>query len=109
NAVPTCTDGGCAIVECLPNFADCDGNPANGCEVDLRTSAAHCGACQNACTPPGGTGVCTDGNCGIGTCSAGRADCNGVYADGCEVDTTTNAAHCGACNAACTVANGTGQ
>jgi len=32
---------------------------ANGCEVDLRASASHCGACGNAC----GLGRCEDGRC----------------------------------------------
>jgi hypothetical protein len=32
------------------------------------------------------------------TCPAGRADCNGMAADGCEVDLARSTAHCGACN-----------
>jgi hypothetical protein len=34
---------------CAAGFGDCDGNAANGCETDTRTSVSHCGAC--------GTGV----------------------------------------------------
>jgi len=37
--------------ECMTaGLADCDGNQGNGCETDLSTSNAHCGACGNACT-----------------------------------------------------------
>ncbi|MEM7152827.1 MAG: protein kinase [Myxococcota bacterium] len=31
--------------------ADCDGARDNGCEVDLRTSALHCGRCEHSCDP----------------------------------------------------------
>src|SRR5262245_35460102 len=34
-------------------------------------------------------------------CPAERADCNGVADDGCEIDVTTDAAHCGACGQSC--------
>jgi len=44
-------DGGtcdaCLIV-CNEGFADCDGMPDNGCEIDL-TSATNCGACGQDC------------------------------------------------------------
>lgn len=40
--------------------ADCDGNPENGCEVDLM-SQEHCGACGHACA---GDEICLEG----GTC-----------------------------------------
>lgn len=45
---------------CAPGFADCDGNGSNGCEVELATNAAHCGACGRAC----GNDLCTAGTCG---------------------------------------------
>lgn len=48
----------CACVD--SNFGDCDGAPGNGCEVDVRTTAAHCGACGAACEP--------DEGCVAGTC-----------------------------------------
>jgi hypothetical protein len=37
----------------------------------------------------------------VATCNTGYADCNGVPSDGCEVDTTTDPAHCGGCGTAC--------
>ncbi|MFO0646569.1 MAG: hypothetical protein U0326_10055 [Polyangiales bacterium] len=58
-ACPTsCVAGGCTA--CPTNFADCDGVASNGCEADLRTSAANCGTCRFAC----GSGVaCHGGIC----------------------------------------------
>lgn len=34
---------------CAPNTADCNGNPADGCETSL-SSPQHCGGCATACT-----------------------------------------------------------
>ncbi len=47
-----CVGGSCQR-SCAPGFGDCDGNAANGCEADTRTSASHCGGCGLACSPPG--------------------------------------------------------
>lgn len=37
---------GCVLVSCTPGWADCDGNPANGCEVNLNNGAS-CNSFQN--------------------------------------------------------------
>lgn len=34
---------------CTATFADCNGDPADGCETDLETTSAHCGACEHDC------------------------------------------------------------
>lgn len=34
---------------CEAKQADCNGDRADGCEIDLASSAAHCGACGHAC------------------------------------------------------------
>src|SRR5262249_6099288 len=44
---------------------------------------------------------CVAGACKIVTCSAGRGDCNGNYADGCELDITSDAQNCGECGRGC--------
>jgi hypothetical protein len=45
---------------CQPGFGSCDDNPANGCEVDVLESTAHCGGCDKPCA----TGqTCVDGTC----------------------------------------------
>lgn len=106
NSIGACVTGSC-VVRCAEGYGDCDANPANGCEVDLRASAAHCGSCGSACAArPSATAVCVDGACGF-TCSTGAADCDGDATNGCEATLATNAAHCGACGRACSVANAT--
>jgi alpha-tubulin suppressor-like RCC1 family protein len=66
-----CRAGVC-VTTCAPDHGDCDRDPGNGCEVDLATSAAHCGACGMAC---GAGSVCVDGVCqlGITSLATGRA------------------------------------
>jgi hypothetical protein len=62
-----------ADVACAPGFGDCDGNAANGCETDTRTSAAHCGMCGHACA----TGqVCVAGTCVAPPCTSDAIRCN---------------------------------
>jgi F5/8 type C domain len=100
NAVPGCADGRCAIV-CVSGFQDCDGDAVNGCEVDVRVSATHCGACGRACRVAGGEGRCVAGACTVSTCAAGRADCDMDPANGCEADVAGNVASCGGCGVVC--------
>lgn len=100
NAVSECTATTCSIVDCLPGFEDCDGVASNGCEANLNTSLSHCGACGQACTIPGGTAVCTAGDCELARCSAGLLDCSEATA-GCETDATV-VGDCGACDERCT-------
>ncbi|AKU98866.1 Tryptophan synthase alpha chain [Labilithrix luteola] len=69
NTVNNCKKGIC-VLECLPNFADCNGNPADGCEVDLRVHPANCGACGTSCNYGEGQ-PCIDGKCLMVECDAG--------------------------------------
>jgi hypothetical protein len=69
NGTPVCKKGFCDYV-CDQGFGDCDGNPANGCETDLRTSGANCGACGNRCDTSAGQ-PCIDGKCLTTECDAG--------------------------------------
>jgi hypothetical protein len=57
-----CVDGVC-MVNCASGAADCDGNPATGCEVTLASAANHCGMCGRSCPANGGTPVCSAGVC----------------------------------------------
>ena len=52
------------------------------------------------CSAPHATAACTNGACAIVTCASGYANCNGVYADGCEADLSSPAT-CGNCYTAC--------
>jgi hypothetical protein len=96
-----CVDRGCAVASCAAGFGDCDGRGGNGCEVSLRTTLAHCGACGRRCAPANATGACAAGVCDIAACAAGFADCDARADNGCESDTRSDPAHCGACGRRC--------
>ncbi len=99
NPFNSCVEGSCQLV-CPANFADCDGDVRNGCEVDTRTSAQHCGRCANACSgADGAPGVCRAGAC-VAPCATGFADCDGAAANGCEAD-LSQSDHCGSCATRC--------
>ncbi|MBI2896158.1 MAG: hypothetical protein HYY06_21550, partial [Deltaproteobacteria bacterium] len=88
---------------CDDPWADCNGDKrADGCEVDTDTDVAHCGGCGDACSTDHIVADCAGGSCEGGDCDGTWADCNGdKRADGCEVDTDTDVAHCGGCGDAC--------
>ena len=97
-----CLGGQCVVASCSQGLADCDGDPANGCEVNTLTNPAHCGGCNLDC--PGvlnGTAGCGNGQCTIASCTPPFANCDGQLASGCNVDTSSDEAHCGGCNAPC--------
>ena len=107
HATPACKSGLCGIAACDAGYADCDGIATSGCEVNLDTDPLNCQQCGHACdTAAFATSTCTAGVCGI-ACLPGRANCNGSFADGCEVDLQTNTRNCGTCGTVCpTVPNG---
>ncbi|MFO0604471.1 MAG: hypothetical protein U0324_14920 [Polyangiales bacterium] len=110
NGAAGCAGGACAVAECNPGFADCDGNPANGCEANLQADEGHCGGCGRACALPGGVNACVRGACAVTSCAAGLGDCDGNAGNGCEVALDTSLLHCGACGHACPApANGTAR
>nr|WP_246357189.1 Ig-like domain-containing protein [Pyxidicoccus fallax] len=79
---------------CPVGFEDCDGDPANGCEVDLMRDEANCGACGTVCGgAPSANAVCGGGTCGLG-CVVGTFDCDGLEANGCESATACDPAVC---------------
>jgi hypothetical protein len=103
----------CKVLRCRDLWADVNncgicGNQCNAGEVccagscsNLLTDPNNCGSCGNACTVAHGWGVCWGGICKIGGCNSPWADCNGIYADGCETDLSSNNNNCGACGHAC--------
>jgi hypothetical protein len=98
-ADPTCVSGICSF-SCRTGWADCDGNEANGCEVDL-TSTENCGRCGNLCTVANGTPYCAGGACSVMRCESGFADCNQSVSDGCEINLRTSLGNCGMCRNLC--------
>lgn len=73
----------------------------SGACVDPRYDPGHCGSCNACPAVPNANNFCFNAACGIASCSANTEDCNGVVADGCEVDKLTNDSNCGACGNAC--------
>ena len=57
--------------------------------------------CGTVTTLPNAAATCVDASCTISMCSPGYGDCNKLIPDGCEVNTNTNLANCGACGSSC--------
>ena len=62
-------------------FGDCDGDPNNGCEVDLLTRVDHCGGCNAACALDRATAGCVAGACTVAACETGK-ECQWGHAAG---------------------------
>lgn len=69
NQKRACKKGLCEY-ECATGFADCNGDPTDGCEVDLRAHPANCGACGNKCNTDLGQ-PCIEGQCLMTACDGG--------------------------------------
>jgi hypothetical protein len=102
HATPSCDIGVCSIV-CDAGWDDCNGILTDGCEVPVSADPLNCGSCGNVCTTvPHGSTSCTSGACAL-ACAAGWGNCNGVWADGCELDVTSDPLNCGVCGNACPI------
>ncbi len=97
-----CSNGVCGFA-CSPNYANCNGNPTDGCEANLASSTTSCGSCTTACpSVDHGTPACTAGVCRF-ACNPGFGDCNSYSGDGCETLLGSDKDNCGACGHACGV------
>ncbi|MFO0624493.1 MAG: Dickkopf N-terminal cysteine-rich domain-containing protein [Polyangiales bacterium] len=96
-----CNAGTCGYTMCASGRADCDGDVTNGCEVDLLTSLAHCGACRSACVAGANAAAACEARRCVRTCRAGFGDCDADPANGCERDLQADPDHCGACGRRC--------
>jgi len=105
NATASCVAGQCLLDQCREGFADCNGSAADGCEAELASDEANCGACGALCQPAHAQGGCSQGSCVIASCQEGFADCNRDGSDGCEVDVAGDPANCGGCNSVCHLAH----
>lgn len=97
NGATQCNDGVC-VPRCNTGFADCDGNPNNGCETNLQDDEKNCGECSKSCVLPHSTGTCVSGVCQT-ECEKDYDDCNGGD-DGCESH-LTEPETCGKCSSTC--------
>lgn len=83
--------------------AACFGNGAS-CGTGLDCISGFCVdgiCCQDPCIFPNAGTSCGTGICQIDTCNQGFANCNGDVQDGCEIDVTSDPAHCGGCQTSC--------
>jgi hypothetical protein len=67
NRTRACEKGICEF-ECLPGFADCNGDPTDGCEINLRSHPMNCGSCGTTCDLVAGQ-PCVEGRCLMVDCS----------------------------------------
>jgi hypothetical protein len=79
NAVPICGAGATCGSACAPGFADCDGDPSNGCEKDVSADDANCGACGHACAG------CAGGLCPVATVTTTGMNPRGIGVSGTTV------------------------
>jgi hypothetical protein len=63
NGLAGCASGNCTVKSCNAGWANCNGLPADGCEISTQTDANNCGGCGFTCASIGKT------TCAAGTCS----------------------------------------
>ncbi len=110
NVVRQCQGAVCDY-PCQAGFARCPtGSTAPGCDTNLSNDANNCGGCGQVCGDNGNVAstVCQGTKCFVATCVGGYANCDGMFSNGCEVDTNSDMNNCGGCGKQCQApANGT--
>lgn len=79
NSAATCSAGTCGSA-CLEGFADCNGG-TDGCERNLLTDSANCGACGHSCAGD----ACAAGMCVPKTLAVGQNDPSDLAVDGLDL------------------------
>ncbi|MSP62909.1 MAG: hypothetical protein EXR72_21760 [Myxococcales bacterium] len=101
NAMASCAAGVCGVSGCMMGFDDCDKVIQNGCESPVGADVKNCGLCGKICLVQNGLPGCANSLCNVASCTNPFKDCNLDPNDGCEVNPTTDPAHCGGCGKAC--------
>jgi hypothetical protein len=99
-----CVDSQCGRAKCNNGYADCDGDPSNGCEAALDTTD-NCAACGNTC----GAGQECKNDILKGAydcaCPDGQTWCDlfrfGSLSFGTCVDLSSDPSFCGGCGVSC--------
>ncbi|MBN9162503.1 MAG: hypothetical protein J0I07_16190 [Myxococcales bacterium] len=98
-----CNGGVCGVL-CKQGYGDCNGERADGCEVDIST-AENCGACGNVCPANQQCRVNAETRLHECMCPSGltycQDSCLGSLCVGRCIDLTSDLANCGACGASC--------
>ncbi len=88
NATAGCISANVVITSCNAGFVDADRLVADGCETNILTDPANCGAAGRP-IPANGTlhanWACVNGTAVITSCVLGWVDANGSPIDGCEL------------------------
>jgi hypothetical protein len=97
----TCVNGQCSEPVCNAPMANCDGNAANGCEINTSDDKNNCGSCGHVC-PTGAN--CSGSQCT--NCAAGTMLCNNACAP-CPTSPANGTLACagGSCVATCNNGN----
>lgn len=101
NATTVCERSQCLQSSCNSGYGDCNASSTDGCEIDLKSSNAHCGGCGKKCEVVEGVGLCTQSTCTVAACNSGFGDCDLSAPTGCETNLTNTLEHCGMCGMAC--------
>ncbi|MFO0587184.1 MAG: hypothetical protein U0441_06590 [Polyangiaceae bacterium] len=104
---PGCTQDFGAFQPCEVGQKPCD----DGCHT-LQDPTHGCAAVAcDPCAIPNAAAACVLGNssyqCAVGTCLEGHRNCDGLDANGCEVDPDTDPLNCGACGNKCVTPHAT--
>ncbi len=105
HGTPGCAGGNCTVLACETGYADCNGNAADGCEVNTTSSTMNCGACGTVC--PGGANAaaaCVSGSCRL-NCTGSFRNCDTTVSNGCEVNAGNDVSNCGMCGTVCSFPN----
>jgi len=102
----SCLNGTCLIEGCHHGYKDCNGDPEDGCEAQLRSSISNCGECGTNCLSLNHTDSnrieCSNGVCNINSaCVEGYADCDLNFENGCETTLMNTTQNCGNCAVNC--------
>ncbi|AKV04404.1 Tryptophan synthase alpha chain [Labilithrix luteola] len=91
-----CVDGQCGRPKCNEELGrDCNGNPADGCEVEIHTND-NCGGCGDQCSAGKECGLDSFYRC---LCDDGETYCGGGYMPCRRLDDDPQ--NCGGCNNLC--------
>jgi hypothetical protein len=101
HASSACQAGVCTLGSCAAGWADCNKDPADGCEAKLDFDVNNCGMCGVMCAIAHAAALCGPGGCYLSACNFGYDDCNSDAKDGCETSTTSDLKNCGGCGMQC--------
>jgi alpha-tubulin suppressor-like RCC1 family protein len=91
-------------VDCDDTRADAHPDAPDRCNGEDDDCDGAIDEARDACDSPSTRGACEAGRCTVVACLDGWLDCDGDGANGCEVDPTIDAEHCGGCGMRCGVA-----